>query len=97
MRHFSTLVQFRHYRPTNSPLSNQGNAANIWHINEPAIKLCLPLFNPGSQALCLGQLYEENDDVTPGVFTIMVHLGGSTGRGNFFRLQVHDGVEISQI
>jgi len=103
MRHFSTLVQFHHYPHDNPPLSNEDNAAKIWHIslrfrldyqslfgkmigedqrpdppgdggNRAYLRLNSPSI-PSSQALSLRELYEENDDMTPGVFTIMAHQG----------------------
>ena len=59
---------------------------------EPAIKLSLPPFNSSSQALSLRELYEENDDMTPGASQcIMAYQGRLRQKGvTFFRLQVHE-------
>lgn len=82
MRHFSTLVQFRFIiTPTTTPVLQRGQCSQNMAY-EPAIKLSLPPFNSSSQALSLRELYEENDDMTPGASQcIMAYQGGSARKG----------------
>lgn len=84
MRHFSTLVQFRFIiTPTTTPRSPTRTMQPMQNMAyEPAIKLSLPPFNSSSQALSLRELYEENDDMTPGASPcIMAYQGGSARKG----------------
>ena len=91
MRHFSTLVQFHHYPHDNPPLSNEDNAAKIWHMSLRSSSPSLPSFL--APKLFPSENCTKKRRIWPQVYPWRLRQKGVT----FFRRQAHEGVGISQI